>query len=206
MIPTMIVVGLVLSLIPEHWDHRVPATAAVAVLGSLAFGLGVGESLGGTLLALVNVAVGVLVGLGLQKINRAAVHLPARRWSAHWRPALRKRAAAMVLAATVGVAAACTDSDPDDVWASDAELQMIADGIQSATGPAAAVSSTTEDLGLVVIAIQGPETDVAAVVEDTCQAILEETDGPLFSFLVLTDEGAPSWHGSTDDLERCPPR
>ena len=25
-------------------------------------------------------------------------------------------------------------------------------------------------------------------------------------FLVLTDEGTPSWHGSTDGLERCPPR
>jgi hypothetical protein len=65
-IPTMIVVGLVLGLIPEHWGHRATATAAVAVLGSVAIGLAVGEALAGTLLALVNVAVGVLVGFGLQ--------------------------------------------------------------------------------------------------------------------------------------------
>jgi hypothetical protein len=75
----MIVVGLALGLIPEHWDHRVTATAAVAVLASLAFGLAVGEALAGTLLAFVNIGVGVLLGFGVQKIGRAVLRLPAHR-------------------------------------------------------------------------------------------------------------------------------
>lgn len=118
---------------------------------------------------------------------------------------MKKRAITIVLAVAAGVAAACTDSGSEDVRASDAELQEIAAEIRSATGPTAVVS-TTADLGLVIIAIQGPEPNPATVVEDTCQVILDKTEGPPFSFLVLTDEGTPSWHGSTDGLERCPPR
>lgn len=117
-----------------------------------------------------------------------------------------KWANAVVLVAGAGVAAACTDSGSDDGRASDVELQGVAAEIQSATGPAAVVSATTEDLGLVVIAIQGPEPDPADIVEDTCQVILDRTEGPLFSFLVLTEDGTPRWHGTTDGFERCPPR
>jgi len=75
MIPTMILLGLILGLIPLGWGRRTIVTAAVAVLGSLAFGLAVGEFLGGTFLALVNVAVGLLVGLAIQKVGRAALRV-----------------------------------------------------------------------------------------------------------------------------------
>lgn len=58
MIPTMILLGLILGLIPLGWGRRATVTAVVAVLGPLAFGLAVGELLDGTFLALTNVAVG----------------------------------------------------------------------------------------------------------------------------------------------------
>lgn len=75
MIPTMILLGLILGLISLGWGRRATVTAAVAVLGSLAFGLAVGEILDGTFLALANVAVGLLVGLAIQKVARSALRL-----------------------------------------------------------------------------------------------------------------------------------
>ncbi len=75
MIPTMMLLGLILGLVPLGWGRRATITAAVAVLGSVAFGLAVGELLGGTFLALANVAVGLLVGLAIQKVGRSALHV-----------------------------------------------------------------------------------------------------------------------------------
>jgi hypothetical protein len=76
MIPTMMVVGLVLGLFPRGWKARAVASAGVAVLASVAFGLLVEEPLAGSLLALANVSMGIAIGLGilalLQVVPRAA--------------------------------------------------------------------------------------------------------------------------------------
>ncbi len=75
MIPLMILLGLILGIITVGPGRRASVTAAIAVLGSLVFGLAVGELLAGTVLALVNVAVGLLVGLAIQKVGRSRFRL-----------------------------------------------------------------------------------------------------------------------------------
>lgn len=109
----------------------------------------------------------------------------------------------------VGLAAAgwgCSDSEPEQAeQRSGLELIEAADHIQEATGSAAVVS-TAEELGLVVVAITGDENDPADVVEDTCQAVLDLTEGAPFSFAVILDDGTLRWYGSVTGLERCPPR
>jgi hypothetical protein len=69
-IPTMILVGLVIGLVPPHWDRRGTAIALTGVLGAVAWGLVVGEPIAGTVLAIPNVAVGVVVGLALGAVVR----------------------------------------------------------------------------------------------------------------------------------------
>ena len=69
MIPTMILVGLGLGLIPRQWERRVPATAVLSVLFALAWGVLVGAPLGGALFALVNIAVGIPFGIGIQRLG-----------------------------------------------------------------------------------------------------------------------------------------
>ncbi len=76
MIPTMILVGLILSLVPRHWQHRAGAIAAVTAVGSLMFGFAVGEPIAGTVLAGVNAGVGVLFGLGVRSAGRDARRSP----------------------------------------------------------------------------------------------------------------------------------
>ena len=68
MIPTMLAVGLVVGLLPRWWPHNVAAVAGIGVLVSLAFGLLVGEPLGGGALALANTAIGVGLGRTLQLV------------------------------------------------------------------------------------------------------------------------------------------
>jgi len=119
---------------------------------------------------------------------------------------MKQWATAIVLVVAAGAIASCTGSQADDVRASDVELEQIAAEIQSEIGPAVVVSATTEDPGLVIVALQGLEPDPADVVEDACQVILDKAEGPRFSFLVLLDDGTPRWYGSTDNLDRCPPR
>lgn len=79
MIPTMITVGLILGFIPQDWVHRATATATATVLTSVAFGLLISEPVSGSLLALANVAVGIALGFGLQRLGRAVLRLSARR-------------------------------------------------------------------------------------------------------------------------------
>lgn len=71
MIPTLIVLGLCLGLAPAHWERRVPVTLAIIILVSLAWGLLVEAPFGGALLALVNLGVGVGIGLACQIVSRA---------------------------------------------------------------------------------------------------------------------------------------
>ncbi len=87
MIPTLIVFGLGLGLIPRHWKRRVPTTITLPVLAALAWGSLVGAPFGGTLLALVNIAAGIPLGLGIQKLGSAA-----RRRAAHAQGARRRGA------------------------------------------------------------------------------------------------------------------
>jgi hypothetical protein len=110
--------------------------------------------------------------------------------------------AAFLLPAAV---AACSGSSPEVERPSDEELSEIAWDLESAVGPAVVVS-TAEELGLVVILVHGPEPDFADVVEATCEAVLDRPDGPDFSFFVVNADGTADWHGTTADLERCPPR
>lgn len=67
----MILVGLGLGLIPRQWKRRVRATAVLPVLLALAWGMLVGAPLAGALLALVNIAVGIPLGLGIQRLGYA---------------------------------------------------------------------------------------------------------------------------------------
>ena len=69
----MILVGLGVGLIPRQWDRRVPATAVLSVLFALAWGVLVGAPAGGALLALVNIAVGIPLGLGIQLLGFAVL-------------------------------------------------------------------------------------------------------------------------------------
>lgn len=69
----MILVGLGLGLIPRQWDRRVPATAALSVLLALAWGMLVGALIGGALFALANIAVGLPLGLGIQRLGYAVL-------------------------------------------------------------------------------------------------------------------------------------
>ena len=73
MIPTMILVGLGLGLIPRQWERRVSATAVLSVLFAVAWGMLVGALFGGALLALVNIAVGIPLGLGIQRLGYAVL-------------------------------------------------------------------------------------------------------------------------------------
>ena len=69
----MILVGLGLGLIPRQWEHRVSATAGLSVLFALAWGVVVGAPFGGALFALVNIAVGIPLGLGIQWLGYAVL-------------------------------------------------------------------------------------------------------------------------------------
>ena len=85
MIPTLILVGLGLGLMPRQWERRVPAMVVLSLLMALTWGLLVGAPLGGALLALVNIALGIplgfgiqrLLGLGIRKLGYAVVHRPS---------------------------------------------------------------------------------------------------------------------------------
>jgi hypothetical protein len=75
MIPTMLVVGLGLGLLPRWWPHSLVVTAALAVLVSLGFGFLIGHPLVGGALALANTAIGV----GLGRVVQPAVLRPRVR-------------------------------------------------------------------------------------------------------------------------------
>lgn len=74
MIPTLIFVGVGFGLVAGHWEHRVVATLACSVPVAAAWGLLVGAPLGGTLLAFVNIAVGIALGFGLRRLGDAVLH------------------------------------------------------------------------------------------------------------------------------------
>ena len=76
MIPTMLVVGLVLGFLPRWWPNSLAVTAALSVLVSLAFGLLIGEPVGGGAIALANTAIGVAIGRAAQLV---ILHPPQRR-------------------------------------------------------------------------------------------------------------------------------
>lgn len=76
MIPTMLVVGSALGLLPRWWPRSLRATALLALVVSAAFGLLVGEPLYGGALALANAAVGI--GLG-RLVQLAVLRPPAHR-------------------------------------------------------------------------------------------------------------------------------
>ena len=69
MIPTMLVVGLALGLLPRRWPQSLGVTAALAVLVSLAFGFLIGHPIAGGAVALVNAAIGVAVGRAVQRLT-----------------------------------------------------------------------------------------------------------------------------------------
>lgn len=75
MIPTMLVVGLALGLLPRWWPNGMAVTAGLAVLVSLAFGFLIAEPLRGGALALANTAIGI----GLGRLVQVAVVRPPRR-------------------------------------------------------------------------------------------------------------------------------
>ena len=68
MIPTMLVVGLALGLLPRWWPHSLAVTFGLAVLASLAFGFLIGEPAAGSALAMVNTVIGVGLGRAMQLI------------------------------------------------------------------------------------------------------------------------------------------
>jgi hypothetical protein len=72
MIPTMLVAGFVLGLLPRRWPHASAVVVGLAVLASLGFGLLVGEPRSGGVLALANVAIGVGVGRAAQGLASLA--------------------------------------------------------------------------------------------------------------------------------------
>lgn len=74
MIPTMIAVGLAIGLAASLLG-RVAVVALVAV-GSIGWGLLVDELVGGTLFGLVNVVVGLAVGVGIHSLIRSMDHRP----------------------------------------------------------------------------------------------------------------------------------
>lgn len=79
--------------------------------------------------------------------------------------------------------------------------------IQGAVSDAAVVSvaeGAEHFPPLVIVAMRGTD-DRVEVVEQTCQVLLDELDGPDFSYLVILGAGSPAWFGSTVDLGRCPP-
>ncbi len=78
MIPTLVLVGLGLGLMPWQWNRRVPAIVALSLLMALAWGLLVGAPLAGALLALVNIALGIPLGLGIQRLGYAVLHCPSQ--------------------------------------------------------------------------------------------------------------------------------
>ncbi len=77
MIPTLVLIGLGLGLIPRQWERRVPAIVALSVLMALAWGVLVGALFGGALLALVNIALGIPLGLGVQRLGYTVVDRPS---------------------------------------------------------------------------------------------------------------------------------
>ena len=77
MIPTLILGGLGLGLMPRQWERRVSAIVAISLLMALAWGLLVGALLGGAVLALVNIALGIPLGLGIQRLGYAVVRRPS---------------------------------------------------------------------------------------------------------------------------------
>ena len=70
MVPTMILVGVVIGLVPPHRERRGTAIVLTGGLASVAWGLLVGEPIAGTALAIPNVAVGVVAGLALGVVVR----------------------------------------------------------------------------------------------------------------------------------------
>ena len=76
MIPTMLVVGLGLGLLPRWWPQSAAVTAALVVLVALAFGFLIDEPVGGGLLALANAAVGAGIGRAAQLL---VLRPPVRR-------------------------------------------------------------------------------------------------------------------------------
>ncbi|MGN6693473.1 MAG: hypothetical protein ACTHN0_04795 [Aquihabitans sp.] len=78
MIPTMLVVGLALGLLPRRWPNALAVTTALAVLVSLAFGFLIGELLGGGALALANTTIGIALG----ELVQTVVASPAKRRTA----------------------------------------------------------------------------------------------------------------------------
>jgi hypothetical protein len=77
-IPTLILVGLGLGLMPWQWERRIPAIVALSLLIALAWGLLVGAPLGGALLALVNIALGIPLGLGVRRTVQQGVAVAQR--------------------------------------------------------------------------------------------------------------------------------
>ena len=73
MIPTLIVAGWIIGLIPTHWHgHRGMRVALVAML-VIAWGLLVEVPVGGTALAFANLLVGLGAGLGAQLLLRGVI-------------------------------------------------------------------------------------------------------------------------------------
>ena len=74
MIPTMILVGLVLGLVLRPGRRARLVGAAVVLVASIGWGLVVDEVLAGTALAGANIAIGLLLGLAVQRVTRAVLH------------------------------------------------------------------------------------------------------------------------------------
>jgi hypothetical protein len=68
MIPTMLVVGLSVGLVPRWWPQNFVVISTLTLLASLAFGVAIAEPVGGTALALANTAVGVALGRLVQRL------------------------------------------------------------------------------------------------------------------------------------------
>lgn len=75
MIPTMMFAGLIIGLVPRWWPGNLAVVGVLSLLLSFAFGFAVGEPIAGTVLAVVNTAIGVALGRLLQ----LAVPSPKRR-------------------------------------------------------------------------------------------------------------------------------
>jgi len=66
MVPTMLVAGFVLGLLPRWWRRSSSVAVGLAAMVSLAFGFLVGEPVVGGSLALGNAVIGLGVGRAMQ--------------------------------------------------------------------------------------------------------------------------------------------
>jgi hypothetical protein len=76
MIPTLLLVGLVVGLLPRRWPNHLAVGTVILVLISVGWGIAVSKGavdpgpvdvLAGAALAFVNGAIGMAIGLGVQR-------------------------------------------------------------------------------------------------------------------------------------------